>query len=61
MQRLRSIIGRYKIEKEMGNGEAKEHTCTTHGHELRGGIAGGYGDTGQRRIKEKKVGITIIA
>ena len=25
----------------MGNGEAKELVCTTHGHELRGGTAGG--------------------
>ena len=25
----------------MGNGEAKELICTTHGHELRWGSAGG--------------------
>ena len=25
----------------MGNGEAKEFTCTNHGHELREGNAGG--------------------
>ena len=25
----------------MGNGEAKELTCMTHGHELRGQITGG--------------------
>ena len=35
-----SIIGRYKIDREVKNnienGEAKELTCTTHGHELKG-------------------------
>ena len=25
----------------MGNGEAKELICTTHGHELRAGVGGG--------------------
>ena len=30
----------------IGNGEAKELTCMTHGHELRVGIAGGKGGTG---------------
>ena len=39
----------------MGNVEAKELTCMTHGHELRWGNAGGRGDgTGQRRIKGRK-------
>ena len=51
VQRLRSIIGRYQIgdvKKSIGNGEAKELTCMTHGHELRGrglaiaGEKGGY-------------------
>ena len=33
----------------MGNGEAKELTCMTHGHELRvGGNAGGRGGAGRR-------------
>ena len=27
----------------MGNGEAKELTCMTHGHELRWGVVGGNG------------------
>ena len=45
---LRSIIGRYKIgnvkgigtvKNSIGNGEAKELICTTHGHDLRGRIA----------------------
>ena len=39
VQRISSITGRYKINGEvknsMGNGEAKELTCMTHGHELR--------------------------
>ena len=35
----------------MGNGEAKELICTTHGHELRWGNAGGRGGSRQRRIK----------
>ena len=38
---IRSINGRYKIRQQevknsMGNGEAKELICMTHGHELRG-------------------------
>ena len=40
----------------MGNGEAKELTYTTHGHELRGKIAGGKGDTVWRRAKGEKLG-----
>ena len=45
VQRIRSIIGRHKIDRgrlrqgkvknSIGNGEAKELICTTHGHELR--------------------------
>ena len=38
----------------MGNGEAKELTYTTHGHELRRGNAGGREDTGFRGIKGRK-------
>ena len=41
VQGIRSITGSYKIDGEVknsiGNGEAKELICTTHGHELRGG------------------------
>ena len=41
-QGIRSIIGRYKIDGEVknsiGNGEAKELICRTHGHELRVGV-----------------------
>ena len=38
----------------MGNGEAKELICTTHGHELRWGNDGGRGATGGRGIKGRK-------
>ena len=38
----------------MGNGEAKELICMTHGHELKGGDAGGLGDAGRRGIKGRK-------
>ena len=45
VQGIRNINGRYKIDGEikngMGNGEAKELICKTHGHELRWGNAGG--------------------
>ena len=53
VQGLRSIDSRYKIDMVIGNGEAKELICTTHGHELRGGIAGGQGGTGQREQRGK--------
>ena len=43
-----------------GNGEAKEFICTTYGHELRVGDAGGRGGTGQRGIKGRKSGTTVI-
>ena len=38
----------------MGNGEAKELICMTHGHEIRWGNAGGRGGAGKRGIKERK-------
>ena len=34
------------VKNGMGNGEAEELICTTHGHELRGN-----GGTGRRRAK----------
>ena len=41
----------------MGNGEAKELICMTHGHELRWGNAGWRGSAGWRGIKgRKKIG-----
>ena len=39
------------VKNSIGNGEAKELVCTTHGHELKGGIAEGMvvpGRIGQR-------------
>ena len=41
--------------------EFKELICTTHGHELRGGDAGGLGGTGQSGDKEGKFGKTVLA
>ena len=41
VQEISSINGKYKIGKvknSIGNGEAKELVCTTHGHELKGGM-----------------------
>ena len=41
----------------MGNGEAKELICMTHGHELRWGNTGGSVGAGKRGIKgSKKMG-----
>ena len=34
----------------MGNRELKELISMTHGHELRGGNAGGLGDAGWREV-----------
>ena len=42
------------------NGEAKELICTTHGHELRWGNAGGRWYAGWRGIKGEN-GTTVIA
>ena len=38
----------------MGNGEAKELTCTTHGHELKGRNAGGRSGAGWKGIKGRR-------
>ena len=58
--------GRYKIDGGMlrigiGNGEAKEHICMTHGHEQRGEIAGGNGGYWVEGDKGGKIGTTVIA
>ena len=59
VQGIRSINRRYKIDREVknsvGNGEAKELTCTTHGHEL-SEVENGCrrGCAGQRGRKEGK-------
>ena len=45
-----------EVRNSMGNGEAKELICTTHGHELRWGNAGGRGYAWQRGIKGRKMG-----
>ena len=44
-----------EVKKSMGNGEAKEHICITHGHELWWGNDGGRRGTRQRRKEEKNV------
>ena len=41
-------------KNSMGNVEAEELICTTHGHELRWGDAGGRRCPGQRGIKGAK-------
>ena len=43
-----------EVKNSVGNGEAKELVCTTHGHELRQGNAGGRRGTGQRGIRGEK-------
>ena len=44
----------------MGNRAAKELIYVTHGHELRLGNDGGRGGPGQREIKGRKNGTTVI-
>ena len=41
-------------KNSVGNVEAKELICATHGHELRWGNAGGKRVAGWRRIKRRK-------
>ena len=45
-----------EVKNSIGNEEAKELICMTHGHELREGIAGGNGDTWQKGEKGEKLG-----
>ena len=52
VQGISSINGRYKIHRgevknSIGNREAKELTCMTHGHELRWGNDDGVGVQGR--------------
>ena len=66
VQRIRSKIGRYKIDrdvkKSIGNGEAKELICMTHGYELSAGWeCWREGVAGQRGIKGRKNRTTVIA
>ena len=58
-RRGEKVQGMSSINGSMGNGEAKELICTTHGHELREGNAGGRGGAGWRGIKGKS-GTTVI-
>ena len=50
VQGISSINSRYKIDVEgknsIGNGEAEELICVTHGHELSGGMWVGGGVQG---------------
>ena len=43
-----------EVKNSIGNVEAKEVICTTHGHKLSGGDAGGWRGTGRRKIKGRK-------
>ena len=43
-----------EVQNSMGNEEAKELICMTHGHELRWENDGGKGCTGQRGIQRRK-------
>ena len=66
VQGIRSVKSRYKIRQRevknnVGNVEAKELICTTHGHDLRWRNADRRGGTGQRGIKGRKNGITVTA
>ena len=44
----------------MGNGDAKEHICMSHGHELRGGMPVG-GACRMEENKGRKNGTTVMA
>ena len=59
LQGIRSINGRYKnrqgeVKNSIGNGEAKELICITHGQELRGWNAGDRGGAGRRKKRYMK-------
>ena len=45
-----------EVKNNLGNVEAKELMCMTHGHELRWGNDGGRWDTGWRGIRGEKMG-----
>ena len=50
-----------EFKNSMGNRNAKELICTTHGHELWWGNDGRRWHTGWRGIKGRKNGTTVIA
>ena len=61
VQGSRSITGREKIDRghvknSIEKAEATELTCTTHGHELRGGLLEGSGVQGRGGQRERKLG-----
>ena len=49
-----------EVKNSIGNVEAKELICKTHGHELQGGNVGGKGYAGWRGTKVGN-GTTVIA
>ena len=50
-----------EVKNGIRNRELKELICTTHGHELSGGNAGGLGNAGWRGDKEGEIGKTLMA
>ena len=50
-----------EVKNSMGNGEAKELICMTHGHEIRRGECWGGGVQGEGGYKGEKNGTTVIA
>ena len=50
-----------EVKNSIGNEEAKELICTTHGHEVNGRIAKGRGILDRVRWRREKNGTTIIA
>ena len=49
------MVGRQgEVENSIGNIEAKELICITHGHELQGGNVGGRGCAGWSGVKGRK-------
>ena len=65
VQRISTINGRQKyrqgeVKNSIGNVEAKDLICMTHGHDVRWGNDGG-GCAGCRGIKGRKNGTTVIA
>ena len=65
VQRISSINGRQKrqgeIKNSIGNGEAKELICMTHGHELRGNCRRKWGLIPGTEGNGGKIGTTIRA
>ena len=57
------MVGQGEVKNSVGNREAKEITCMTHGHELKAvGECWREGGAGQRGRKgRKRNGTTVIA